>query len=152
MKITIAAVGRLRSGATKQLFEEYTRRLRWTVTLQEVDNGRGPSAAARRRDEGKRLSRLLPKGVPVVALDETGDDLDSVAFSARLERWRDDGIRELTFVIGGADGLDETIRKDAAVVLAFGKQTWPHFLIRVMLAEQLYRAYTISTRHPYHRK
>ncbi len=152
MKITIAAVGRLRSGPIKQLFEEYIRRLRWTVTLHEVDNGRGASAAVRRRDEGKRIGRLLPKGVPVLALDETGEELDSVSFSGRLERWRDGGIRELTFVIGGADGLDETIRKDATIVLAFGRQTWPHFLIRAMLAEQLYRAYTISTGHPYHRE
>ena len=152
MKLTIAAVGRLRSGPTNKLFEEYVRRLHWPVTLHEVDNGRGSSAAVRRRDEGKRIARLLPKGVTVVALDETGEELDSVAFSARLERWRDSGIRELAFVIGGPDGLDETIRKGATVVLAFGRQTWPHFLIRAMLAEQLYRAYTISTGHPYHRE
>ena len=152
MKITIAAVGRLRSGPTRQLYEDYIRRLRWPIVLREVDNGRGASANQRRRSEAERLTAALPQGATIAVLDEGGDQLDSAAFAARLERWRDGGTRELAFVIGGSDGLDGSIKGKAAATLAFGRQTWPHFLVRAMLAEQLYRAYTIATGHPYHRE
>ena len=87
-----------------------------------------------------------------MALDERGRDLTSVAFAERLGRWRDDGVRDLAFVIGGADGLAPAVRDRAALTLAFGRATWPHMLVRTMLAEQIYRAQTILTGHPYHRQ
>jgi 23S rRNA (pseudouridine1915-N3)-methyltransferase len=152
MKITIAAVGRLRSGPAKTLFDDYTKRLKWPVTLREVGNGRGSSAAERLRNETKALAGAIPKGATVVGLDEAGDQLSSRKFAARLEQWRDGGVKELAFVIGGADGLAAEITADAARMIALGPQTWPHFLVRAMLAEQLYRAYTILTGHPYHRE
>ena len=152
MRITIAAVGRWRSASVRRLYEDYVHRLGWPVALREVDSGRGSAAAVRRRSEGERLAAALPRGATVVVLDERGDQLDSAAFAARLQRWRDGGTRELAFVIGGADGLDGSLKERAAMALAFGRQTWPHLLVRTMLAEQLYRAYAISIGHPYHRE
>lgn len=153
MRITIAAVGRWRSGsAVRRLYEDYVHRLGWPVALREVDSGRESSAAVRRRSESERLAAALPKGARVVVLDERGQQLDSAAFAARLQRWRDDGTRELAFVIGGPDGLDGSLKERAVTALAFGRQTWPHLLVRAMLAEQLYRAYAISIGHPYHRE
>ena len=152
MKITIAAVGRLKSGPQKTLFDDYAKRLKWPLTLREIGNGRGSSAAERLRNEAKALAAAIPKGASVVALDEAGDQLSSRKFAARLERWRDAGVQELAFLIGGADGLAAEIKADTAGLIALGRQTWPHFLVRAMLAEQLYRAYTISTGHPYHRE
>ena len=102
--------------------------------------------------EAQALARALPKTATVVTLDETGDQLSSRKFADRLEVWRDGGVQDLAFLIGGADGLAAEITAHASGSLAFGPQTWPHFLVRAMLAEQLYRAYTISTGHPYHRE
>ena len=152
MKITVAAVGRLRSGATKTLFDDYTKRLKWPVALREVENGRGSSPLERLRKETAALLKVVPKGATLVALDESGEQTSSRDFAGRLERWRDGGVQDLAFLIGGADGLAPEIKANAAGVMAFGSQTWPHFLVRAMLAEQLYRAYTISTGHPYHRQ
>ncbi len=86
-----------------------------------------------------------------MALDERGQALSSAALAARLGRWRDEGVRELRFLIGGADGLAEAERAGADLCLAFGPATWPHLMVRAMLAEQLYRAMTILAGHPYHR-
>ena len=152
MNITIAAVGRLKSGPAKTLFDDYLKRLRWPIKLREVSNGRGSSAIERLRNEAQALARALPKTATVVTLDETGDQLSSRKFADRLEVWRDGGVQDLAFLIGGADGLAAEITAHASGSLAFGPQTWPHFLVRAMLAEQLYRAYTISTGHPYHRE
>ena len=152
MNITIAAVGRLKSGAAKTLFDDYLKRLRWSVKLREVSNGRGSSATERLRNEAQALGKALPKAATVVALEETGNQFSSRKFAAQLEAWRDGGVQELAFLIGGTDGLAAEITAKASGSLALGPQTWPHFLVRAMLAEQLYRAYTISTGHPYHRE
>jgi 23S rRNA (pseudouridine1915-N3)-methyltransferase len=103
---------------------------------------------------GERQSRQPPPpppGTVTVLLDERGVSLTSEEFAARLGRWRDHGRRDIRFVIGGADGHDEAARQSADLLLAFGRATWPHLLVRAMLAEQLYRAVTILTGHPYHR-
>jgi 23S rRNA (pseudouridine1915-N3)-methyltransferase len=86
-----------------------------------------------------------------IVLDETGKDLSSEALAALLGRWRDDGVRDVRFLIGAADGHDAATRAGADLLLGFGKATWPHMLVRAMLAEQLYRAMTILSGHPYHR-
>ena len=152
MKITFAAVGRLRSGPLKEAFDDYARRLKPPPSLREIEKGRGSSAPERTRNEARALSRALPKGATVVALDETGTPVSSRYFAARIAQWQDRGTQDLAFLIGGADGLAPEITANAAAVLGFGRQTWPHFLVRVMLAEQLYRAHTILTGHPYHRE
>ncbi len=102
-------------------------------------------------DSGGRVPAVEP-GTRRVMLDEKGEVLGSVEFARRLERWRDDGVREARFLIGAADGFDEAERAGADLLLSFGRATWPHLLARAMLAEQLFRATSILANHPYHRE
>ncbi|CAK0779961.1 Ribosomal RNA large subunit methyltransferase H [Azospirillaceae bacterium] len=147
----LAAVGRLRAGPERSLFELYAQRLTWPLTVREVEIKKTLTVSERRRREAELLSEALPSGAVILALDERGQQLDSGRFAARLGRWRDDGVQDLGIVIGGADGLDESIRNRAGLVLAFGAMTWPHMLVRVLVAEQIYRAQQILAGHPYHR-
>ncbi|MCP4329485.1 MAG: 23S rRNA (pseudouridine(1915)-N(3))-methyltransferase RlmH [Alphaproteobacteria bacterium] len=151
MRILITAVGRLRSGPEKTLYEHYIGRLTWTVTAREVEDRRGGTSKARRQRECGLLLAALPEAAITVALDETGQALTSSAFAQRIGQWRDNGQRDIAFAVGGADGLDDRIRRRADLVLSFGKATWPHLLVRALLAEQLYRAQQILANHPYHR-
>ena len=151
MRIVIAAVARLRREPERDLFEAYAKRLKWPLTLKEVEEKRPISGPERQAREADLLLAAIPDGSTVVALDERGRTLDSAAFAKRLGDWQDRGVADLAFVVGGADGLDKSIRERADLVLSFGSMTWPHKLVRVMLAEQLYRAQTILAGHPYHR-
>ncbi len=148
MRVTIAAVGRARGGALAALYDDYTGRLPWQVTLREIAEADGPQRSDR---EGGKLLAAVPDGAVVVALDETGKTFDSETFAAWIARQRDEGSRDLAFVIGGAGGLVDEIRNRAGLVLSLGPMTWPHMMVRTMLAEQLYRTHTILTGHPYHR-
>lgn len=145
------AVGRARGGPTATLFAEYTQRLPWPVTLHEVEAKAGNSV-----DRGQREAALLAQRIPararLVALDPRGKALSSEALAERIGRWRDDGAADLAFLLGGADGLDDALRARADLLLSFGPMIWPHLLARAMLAEQLFRAHTILTGHPYHRE
>jgi 23S rRNA (pseudouridine1915-N3)-methyltransferase len=158
MKVTIAAIGRLKAGAERELLERYLKRADGagrkhglSFSVRELPDGRADAAVLRKEQEAAALLAAFPPGAKVVALDESGQTLDSRAFADRLARWRDQGVEHLVFVIGGADGLGGTILEGADLCLAFGRMTWPHQLIRSMLAEQLYRAVTILSGHPYHR-
>ena len=151
LKITIAAVGRDRASSTRDLFEAYCRRSTWPIRLVEIAPRRDGGRERRLADEAERLLRALPAGALGIALDERGRQLDSLAFARQLGRWRQAGKTELGFLIGGADGLAARVLEQAAAVIALGAMTWPHRLVRVMLAEQLYRAETILAGHPYHR-
>lgn len=151
MHIVVAAVGRAKSGPERELFDSYIARLPWRVDVKEIELKKEMAVDVRRAREAEALLAAVPDGARIVALDERGRSDNSDAFAKRLGRWRDDGVRSVAFLIGGADGLDETIRKRADVVLNFGALTWPHMLVRALLAEQLYRAHTILTGHPYHR-
>lgn len=151
MQVMIAAVGRDRSGPTRDLFQIYARRCPWRPDLVEIPLGRGPSADQRRADEAARLLKAVPDGAVRVVLDEAGADLTSAALAARIGAWRDDGRQTLACLIGGPDGHGSAVLDGADLRLAFGRPTWPHQLVRVMLAEQLYRAATILAGHPYHR-
>lgn len=151
MRITIAAIGKLKRNPLSSPFEEYANRLRWPLDVLEIDPSRAGSAAARRDEEGMKLERLLPQDATLVALDARGKDLSSEAFAAIIERWQVDGRSRAAFVIGGPDGLAEVLRQRADLVIAFGRATWPHLLVRVMLAEQLFRTESILSNHPYHR-
>ena len=104
------------------------------------------------KGQGERLLGQVPVGAVVVALDETGKTLNSVAFAEKLKVWRDEGVRDVAFLIGGADGLDDAVRNRADLVMSFGAMTWPHLLVRGLLAEQIYRAQCILSGHPYHRE
>jgi 23S rRNA (pseudouridine1915-N3)-methyltransferase len=151
LRITVAAVGRDRASSTRDLFEAYRRRSTWPIRLVEVAPRRGVTAERRLADQAERLLRALPEGALRVALDEHGRQLDSLGFARQLGRWREAGAIEFGFLIGGPDGLAPSLLEQAAAVIALGAMTWPHRLVRVMLAEQLYRAETILTGHPYHR-
>lgn len=151
MNIVIAAIGKARSGPEQTLFDTYAARLPWKIDIKELEIKKELAADVRRAREGELLLGAIPDGARMVALDERGKNEGSAAFATRLGRWRDDGVRTIAFVIGGADGLDEPVRKRADLVLSLGAMTWPHLLVRGLLAEQLYRAHSILSGHPYHR-
>ena len=119
--------------------------------VSEFAESRAATADGRKADEATTLRAALPEGI-VILLDEHGKTMPSAAFSHQLARWRDDGRQAVSFVIGGADGLDPAFVKSADLTLSFSPLTWPHQLVRIMLAEQLYRATTILSGHPYHRE
>ena len=156
MKVTLLAIGRLKPGPIQTLFADYTGRLAWPVELIEVEERRplpGPALKAR---EGELLTAALDalsrrsSRPAVLVLDASGAGLTSEALAQRLASWRDEG-RDLACVIGGAEGLARPVLDRADLVLALGALTWPHMLVRVLLAEQLYRAQSILSGHPYHR-
>lgn len=148
MRITVSAIGRMRAGALDTLIWDYARRLTWPLALREHETRPGRGGP---REEAALLLGAVPAGAVIVALDERGRDLPSAELATRLGAWRDQGRAEIAFLIGGADGLDETVRARADLLLAFGRATWPHLLVRAMLVEQIYRAQTILAGHPYHR-
>lgn len=151
MNIIVAAVGKAKPGPEKELFAAYAARLPWRIDVKEIEIKKEMAVDIRRAREAEALTAAIPAGARIVALDEKGKSETSEAFAKRIGRWRDDGVRHIAFIIGGADGLHEELRKKADIVLSFGQLTWPHMLVRALLAEQLYRAHTILTGHPYHR-
>jgi len=159
MRVIIAAVGRLKAGPERELSVRYSeraaaggRRIGWQgVAVVEVAESRSRRPQDRRLEEAVALAAAVPEIAAIVALDATGEVLSSPQLAARLERWRDAGTPALAFLIGGADGLAESLLRRANLRLAFGTATWPHQLVRIMLLEQLYRAMTILSGHPYHR-
>ena len=152
MRLCIAAVGRVKAGPLRALYDEYAGRLNWPLAVREVEVRKAAlSVDERRRQEADLLRAACPSGATLVVLDERGESLTSAGFAERLGRWRDRGVGEVVFVIGGADGVDQTLRSAADLVLCLGTMTWPHQFVRAMLAEQLYRAQQILAGHPYHR-
>ena len=145
----LIAVGKLRPGPERELFDRYAARLRPALTVTEVPEGAGAPAEAKRREAASLLQALPPQGW-AVALDEGGAPVSSPDLARLLERWRTLG-RAPCFLIGGADGLDGAVTSRADHLLSLGALTWPHMLVRVLLAEQLYRAQSIASGHPYHR-
>ncbi len=158
MLITLAAVGRLKAGPERILVDRYLERagqtgraLGLTVAVRELPESRAGRADERMAQEAAALLALVPEGARLVALDERGETMGSEAFAQRIGGWRDGGQRDVVFAIGGADGHGEVLRQRADHRLAFGAMTWPHQIVRLLLAEQVYRAMTILSGHPYHR-
>lgn len=139
LTLHIIARGKIGRGPENELVERYARRLTWPFRLTELPEAGGNPPAP-----------IEP--VRTVALDEGGRQFGSVALAKQLEEWRDQGIREARFLIGAADGLTQEERAGADLTIAFGTATWPHLLVRAMLAEQLWRATAILANHPYHRE
>ncbi len=153
MRLMIAAIGRLRGGPLAEAFADYVTRLkaaRWPVELVECEEKRPLAPAARMAREADMLRAAIPPGAFAIALDERGSALGSAAFALRLGRLREAG-RDVAFLIGGADGLAPDLRAGCDLSLGFGAMTWPHMLVRVMLAEQIYSAQTILAGQPSHR-
>jgi len=154
MRLTVIAAGRLRAGPERTLVDDYLTRADKAgrgVGLHPVTETEIEPKGADARARTEALLAAAPEGARLVALDERGRAMASDAFAAKLADWRDGGARDAAFLIGEADGLDAIARQRADLVLAFGPQTWPHRLARVMLAEQLYRAVAILAGSPYHR-
>lgn len=155
MRISICAVGRLKAGPEKALIDDYLTRFDRTgrahglgpARVIEVEDRKGGGMAA----EAALLRKALPKGAVLCTLDERGKLISSPEFADRLRGWRDAGRSDLALILGGADGIDPSLRAEADFSLSFGKMVWPHMLARVMLSEQLYRAATIASGGPYHR-
>lgn len=151
MRLWLVAVGRLRPSPMRAVLDDYLGRSAWPLTVREVEPRKKLSGPALQEHEGELLLAAVPDRATLVALDERGRELTSMEFAEWLGRLRDDGVQDLAFLIGGADGLSQVVRDRAALKLAFGRATWPHMLVRAMLAEQIYRAQTILSGHPYHR-
>ncbi len=155
MRLHVCAVGRLRAGPERDLTDDYYTRADRTgrplglgpVAEFEVEDKKNLGMAA----EAVLLERAIPTGALIATLDERGRVMSSPEFAEQLARWRDGGRQDVAFVIGGADGIDPALRARAEFSLSFGRMVWPHMLVRVMLAEQLYRAATILGGGPYHR-
>ncbi|MHA1528572.1 MAG: 23S rRNA (pseudouridine(1915)-N(3))-methyltransferase RlmH [Alphaproteobacteria bacterium] len=156
MKITIAAVGRMKPGPERTLLGDYLVRAGQAgralalgpFTVSEIDERKARDRAA----QSARLIEAIPPGAVVIALDERGKTLSSPDFARMLADLRDRGAGGAVFLIGGADGHDEALRARAGRLISFGPMVWPHMLARVMLAEQLYRAVSILAGSPYHRE
>jgi 23S rRNA (pseudouridine1915-N3)-methyltransferase len=139
MLLHIVARGKIGQGPEAELVERYLKRIAWPTRVTELP------------ESGGKLPAPAEQGIAIL-LDEKGDQLASAELARRLERWRDEGRREARFLIGGADGFDDQARTGADLLLSFGRATWPHLLVRAMLAEQLWRATSILANHPYHRE
>ena len=159
MRIIVAAVGRLKQGPETELSERYRKRAVQSgrqlglrdVEIIEIRESQAGDAAKRMREESIALANVIPQDAVVVLLDAGGENLDSTSFASQLAKWRANSRSAIVFLIGGADGLATSLQEKAELRLSFGAATWPHQMVRVLLLEQLYRATTILSGHPYHR-
>lgn len=160
MQLGIIAVGQMRGAGEMPLVEEFHQRIEASgrqlgisgLSIIELREKRALTGGDKKRSENALIADALARrSGPLIVLDETGTSLTSRAFADKLQGWIERGDSDVTFVIGGADGLDDAILARADLVLSFGPMTWPHMLARVLLCEQLWRAISILTRHPYHR-
>ncbi len=146
MRITILAIGKCKKNSPEaQIIAEYVKRSSWSVVIKEKDN-------SDQVDEAKFLQENIPHGAKVIVLDERGENMKSLELAAKVENWQLNGVSEICFLIGGADGHLQSTRDKADLLLSFGKLTLPHMLMRVVLTEQIYRIQTIISHHPYHRE
>jgi len=159
MRFVIAAVGRLKQGPERDLSERYRKRAADTghgigfrgVEIVEIRESKARETDKRIIEESIALASVIPEGAVTIVLDERGESLDSVGLTDRIRHWRDAGRPAAVFLIGGANGLGDSLRGRADLLLAFGSATWPHQLVRIMLLEQIYRTATLLAGHPYHR-
>jgi 23S rRNA (pseudouridine1915-N3)-methyltransferase len=159
MRVILACVGRAVKAPEQEMCEAFLKKARSMgrslgfsdIALQVVETSRAATRPARQTEEAERLTRQIPPGAHRMLLDETGKAQASDDFARRLAKLRDGGTRDLVFLIGGPDGFLPEFREKAEERLAFGPQTWPHLMVRMMLAEQIFRGLAILAGHPYHR-
>lgn len=144
-------MGRIRAGPERDLYESYARRIHWPIKLHELEEKRPLPPAELKEREGALILSAIPRDAVVLALHGGGRNVPSEELARILADIRDEGRPCAAFVIGGAEGLSVPVRDRADLLLAFGRQTWPHMLVRAMLMEQIYRAQQILAGHPYHR-
>jgi len=159
MHIVIAAVGRLKQGPERELAERYRKRAAdagrgvgfTAFDVIEIRESRADNVGRRMLEESIAIANVIPERAVTVLLDERGESVSSASFAGHLQGWRSQDRPAAVFIIGGADGLAPSLRERASLAIAFGAATWPHQLVRIMLLEQLYRAVTMLSGHPYHR-
>ena len=156
MKLKILWIGKTKSAPIRALSEDYLERIRRTtpceiIEIRDPAKGRTPRAAERIQLEGEDIARQLPKSAAIVALDETGTQYASEEFARWLETEQNNGTKEMVFIVGGPDGLSRDIAGRARQVFSLGKMTWTHEMCRVLLLEQIYRAFCILRKIPYHK-
>ncbi len=159
MRIVVVAVGRLKQGPERELAERFRKRAATSgrsaglqdFDLIEIKESRAGDPQRRMLEESIAIANIIPERAVTVVLDERGESMNSTSFAGRLQGWRAEDRPAVVFVVGGADGLATNLSRSAHLRLSFGAATWPHQLARIMLLEQLYRAVTILTGHPYHR-
>ncbi len=152
MKITILSIGKFRNqDPNKELFLEYQKRLNWKIELKELELKGNLQGATLKIKEGELLLSKVPNSSKIIALDEKGKIFSSTEFAIIIKNYGIQGNSDLTFIIGGADGLSTELKQKADLILSLSKMTFPHLMIRSFLIEQIYRANTIINNHPYHR-
>lgn len=152
MNLLISAFGKIANGDPHhQLIEEYRKRLPWKLQINELQDKKLNNSEERKQQESKALLQSVPKGYFLIALDETGQNYTSRQFADYIEQLQSSGTSNIAFAIGGAYGHDNLLLKQSGNVISLGKGTLPHKLARVILVEQIYRAYTIISGHPYHK-
>src|SRR3954466_3519122 len=159
MRIVVAAVGRLKQGPEREMAERYRKRAADTgrqagisaVDVIEIRESRAGDSDRRMLEESIAMANVIPDQAAAVILDPRGESISSAAFAGRLQGWRSENAPAVAFIVGGHDGLAPSLREKSSLAIAFGPATWPHQLARIMLLEQIYRALTILTGHPYHR-
>lgn len=160
MRVLVLAVGRMKKGAEADLAARYLKRASQAgrgigireIEIIEIRESRAQDAERRKLEEAIAIANVIPEKTMTIVLDERGASLSSAAFAEQVGLWRDSGQTAVAFVIGGADGVADSLREKAKLALSFGVATWPHQMVRIMLLEQLYRAVTILSGHPYHRE
>lgn len=151
LHLDLIAAGKLKKGPLFDLQQDYLTRIRWPLNLHEIES-RYNEPDNMNADENRKILGLINPSAFIIVMDERGDGLRSLDFADTIRKLRDNGTEHLQFLIGGADGLSEEVRDKASFMLSFGRQTWPHMMVRVMLLEQIYRAQQILAGHPYHRE
>ncbi|MEX0582358.1 MAG: 23S rRNA (pseudouridine(1915)-N(3))-methyltransferase RlmH [Sneathiella sp.] len=151
MRLVIASVGRFRGGPLQDMYTDYANRLPWPIELKEVEEKKPLKGEKRKAREAELLMGAIADSATLIALDEKGKSMTSPEFAKLLGQYADDGVQTVAFLIGGADGHSRSTLEKADRLLSLGPMTWPHLMVRGLLAEQLYRASSILANHPYHR-
>ena len=151
MKILIIAIGKAR-GAETAFVDEYKKRLDNSVSIQELVYTKNLPPEEQKKAEGALILKAIPKSSVIILLDEQGKNMTSRGFADNIQKWQNLGTRNLVFIIGGAFGVCDEVKEKADETIAFGKWTWPHKLVRIMVMEQIYRATQILSGHPYHKE
>ena len=152
MNLIVLAIGKMKKNSPEQtLINNYIKQCGWPIQILELEEKRALSGEKLKEAESDLLRKHIPSCSKIVVLDERGANISSKEFSEKLVSWQDCGCKQIALLIGGADGHHTSLRQEADLILSFGKMTLPHMLMRLVLCEQLYRAYTISIGHPYHK-
>ena len=151
MIININSIGKFKNHPHKDIFELYVKRIGWNVKLKELEVKKSASENVLKEMEGELLLNNIDSNSTIILLDERGKNFNSREFAQKISQYRDQGVNNITFIIGGANGVCQKVKDRADLEISLSKLTFPHLMVRSILAEQIYRAYSIINNHPYHR-